>query len=79
MNETSHELNESSPKQPKLQEPSVIKYGKSTDSKMKAQLDELVSHAFYVCNIPFNVISHPEMQKTFTQSFLSSAKKLAQP
>ena len=32
--QTSHELNESTPKWPKLQQPSVMKYGMSIDSKM---------------------------------------------
>jgi len=55
--ETSHEMNESSPKWPKLEQPNVMKYGMSTDSKMKAQLDEQIARAFYACNIPFNIFS----------------------
>ena len=41
--ETSHDLNESTPK---LQQPSVMKYGMSADSKMTAQLDEQIARAF---------------------------------
>jgi len=47
--ETSHELNETTPKRPELQQPSVMKYGMSTDSKMKAQLDKQTACAsFYM-------------------------------
>ena len=54
-NDISHELNESKPKRPKLQQPSVMKYDMSTDSKMKDQLDEQIARAFNACNIPFNI------------------------
>ena len=30
-----------------------------TDAKTKVQLDKQIAKAFYACNIPFNVTSHP--------------------
>jgi len=35
----------------------------TTDVRTKAELDEQIAKAFYACNIPFNVIFHPESRK----------------
>ncbi|KAK2163768.1 hypothetical protein LSH36_74g03010 [Paralvinella palmiformis] len=34
-----------------------------TTTDTKTQLDEQIAKAFYACNTPFNVISHPEFHK----------------
>ena len=37
----------------------VYSYCTTTDAKTKVQLDEQIVNAFYACNIPISVISHP--------------------
>ena len=64
--ETSHvESDESTPKRLKLQEPSVMKYAISTDSKMKAQVHEHTAPTLYTSIILFSVISHPQKPSIF--------------
>lgn len=50
-------------KRPRLQQSSVTHFGLTTDRKQKVELDMQIARMFYACNIPFNVVSHPEFQR----------------
>ena len=46
-------------KMPRIQ-PNVDTFFTSTDKQSKTQLDEQTARTFYACNIPFNVVNHPQ-------------------